>query len=1802
MSSRVSTNGRTARSRRGMTVAAAVTLALAVPTALPAVASADEGTDALIANLTFDDATTGLTGAGARATVNGALTLDVGVDGKAARLSVGNWLSLTKEDGSPLLAGLETVTISYDSLPTNSSANKGWTVFAAPNAATQTYATEKYLGVIDKATSLVVERYANTAGRDSTGNLNAGTVAAGWRHVDLVLDGTSGTLFVDGTAVATNTTGKLLSAVVGASGGVFQIGKGNWEAGEYFAGLIDNLQVRSRAVSSDEVAVTAAAKALTLAGADAVAADLTLPSTASHGATVTWSSSDPDVVGDDGTVTRGATAGTATLTATLTVGAHTATRAFPVTVLALADTTAMDAALAAADALVAADFTEQSWTPFADAVTAAQTVADDAAATQAQVDAALQALRDANLALVSLAGASLVADLSFDDATAGLTGAGAKATVNGELTLEDGADGTQAVRLSSGGWLNLTKDDGTPLLAGRDTVTISYDSRPDASGNVGWLFFAAPSTATQTYQNEHYVGFMDKATSLGVERYNNAGARISTGNLNAPAGTVTAGWKHVDLVLDGMQGALYVDGQLVASNEAGPLLSAILGASGGVVQVGKANWVNGEYFTGLLDNLQVRGAALSAAQVEAQLAQAAIAAIPATLAVTEDTYTLPGGPLVTWTSASDDVVVGADGRTATVTRPEPGAPATTAALTAGVVLRGMTVTRAVTATISAPLTIEQRAQRTLEEISLVGLSDVRTNLTLPTEGAYDLPITWTSSHPAVVSESGGSVAPGVVTRPAAATTVTLTAHAGTLTRDFTAEVRQAVAAPATTDYVFAYFTGSEGSRTDEQIYFSTSPDGKTWTDTRANGNPVLEWNAGDKGVRDPYLVRSPQGDTFYLIATDLSIYYRGGWGSAAATTTGSLKLVVWESHDLVQWTEPRLVDVASGIPGAGMAWAPEAIWDDVEQQWVVFWATGSDVSNDLGDRTNMYYSTTRDFVTFTDPVKWIDRQHSIIDTTMIKVGDWYYRASADGQITIERSKDLYAVTTAATAPAYVDDDHWSVVGTLAGILGTSAYSGAYLEGPELFEYNEDDRVDPLTPLYGLMADQYAQGKGYLPFRTSDIGSTSAADWSLASDITFGALKTRHGTILPITASELAALQKATLGTTGQLPVLDPQNPDAPVTYLLDQAIASAAGLVAADFTAATWATFASALATAQAVAADPASQTDVDDTLAALKAARAALVVEGEGADLLAELTFDDATTGLSGGVARAAVKGTLTLADGRDGTKAASLSSGNWLDVTKKDGTPLLKGLDEVTISYDSKPAAGSANKGWSVFAAPSAATQTYQNEHYLGFIDLPTSLLVERYDNNGTRDSSGNLAASGLADGWRHVDLVVKGTSGKLFVDGQLVASNTTGRALSSILGASGGVLQIGKGNWVAGEYFTGLIDNVRIYASAHRLGDEPFPATVTATWPTLTYGTAGTVGVTVASEGPTPTGTVEVRAGADVVASATLDASGTAQVPLPATLAVGSHTLVVAYLGDDDTEPATAAAQTVEVGKASSSTAVSAGTVRHGTGGTVTVRVTSVPGATVLPTGTVRLTDAFDSSVRTATLSGGTATFALPKSVAPGSHRFSAQYLGSGEVAASAAALTVKVLRATSATTAKVSTVRYGSGGTVSVTVTSAVGSKATAGRVRVSNVAGGSVRYGTVTNGKAVVSLPTTLKPGTYRFTVAYLGTTTIEPSSRTVTVKVGRAVSTTTVAAARVSTGIKATGAVTAKGVTPVAGKVKVAVLKNGKTVSTRTVSLVKGRYSVVLPVRAKGSYQVRATFQSTTTVLSSTATRALKIG
>ncbi|MDF3149917.1 1,4-beta-xylanase, partial [Streptomyces sp. T21Q-yed] len=74
------------------------------------------------------------------------------------------------------------------------------------------------------------------------------------------------------------------------------------------------------------------------------------------------------------------------------------------------------------------------------------------------------------------------------------------------------------------------------------------------------------------------------------------------------------------------------------------------------------------------------------------------------------------------------------------------------------------------------------------------------------------------------------------------------------------------AAAADPGYLMLHFTG-EGS-TGQQMYLSHSADGLHWNDLNG-GAPILRSTIGTKGVRDPALVRSPDGSKYWIIATDL---------------------------------------------------------------------------------------------------------------------------------------------------------------------------------------------------------------------------------------------------------------------------------------------------------------------------------------------------------------------------------------------------------------------------------------------------------------------------------------------------------------------------------------------------------------------------------------------------------------------------------------------------------------------------------------------------------------------------------------------------------------------------------------------------------------------------------------------------------------------------------------------------------------------------------------------------------------------
>lgn len=342
-------------------------------------------------------------------------------------------------------------------------------------------------------------------------------------------------------------------------------------------------------------------------------------------------------------------------------------------------------------------------------------------------------------------------------------------------------------------------------------------------------------------------------------------------------------------------------------------------------------------------------------------------------------------------------------------------------------------------------------------------------------------------------------------------------------------------------YLFGFFIG-EQSENSEQIYFAVSKDGLNFRDLN-DGKPVLISNVGEKGVRDPYLYRSPKDGKFYLIATDLSVYHRGGWfineqGYYDPSTTGSPYLVLWQSDDLVKWEGPSLINVAP--ENAGMAWAPEMIYHEETGEYIIFFSSSiMNPTTKMKAKPNaIYYVATRDFTEFSKPKIFIDNQsdpdgkcREIIDTTILKIGEYYYSVSKDGD-NAEKNGGIRILRT----KTLLDCRSWEKVLDLDELglckegLGINNFDNGDLEGPEIFEYNKKDRKEEAVPEYGIILDRFRADLGYLPFKTTDIEDrdNSKNSWKVLKneEYSFGSLKKRHGTILNITKEEIDRLESS----------------------------------------------------------------------------------------------------------------------------------------------------------------------------------------------------------------------------------------------------------------------------------------------------------------------------------------------------------------------------------------------------------------------------------------------------------------------------------------------------------------------------------------------------------------------------------------------------------------------------------------------------------------------------------------------------
>jgi len=204
---------------------------------------------------------------------------------------------------------------------------------------------------------------------------------------------------------------------------------------------------------------------------------------------------------------------------------------------------------------------------------------------------------------------SLIASFDFDEPESGIVGAEAKAEVQGTPVYVDAPHG-KAAQLSETFWLKVKKENGEPLLKGQEEITISYNSKPD--GGNGWVFYASNDEKTQTYQRERYIGIADKTSGITVERFNNAGSRPGN-SLSAPSST---SWKHIDLVIKENSTTIFVDGVQKDTKDSTYKLSEILSETGGIIQLGKANWGSGEYYKGLIDDIRIYSRAFTNEEIE----------------------------------------------------------------------------------------------------------------------------------------------------------------------------------------------------------------------------------------------------------------------------------------------------------------------------------------------------------------------------------------------------------------------------------------------------------------------------------------------------------------------------------------------------------------------------------------------------------------------------------------------------------------------------------------------------------------------------------------------------------------------------------------------------------------------------------------------------------------------------------------------------------------------------------------------------------------------------------------------------------------------------------------------------------------------------------------------------------------------------------------------------------------------------------------------------------------------------------
>uniref|UniRef100_UPI003F491C34 family 43 glycosylhydrolase n=1 Tax=Paenarthrobacter nicotinovorans TaxID=29320 RepID=UPI003F491C34 len=465
---------------------------------------------------------------------------------------------------------------------------------------------------------------------------------------------------------------------------------------------------------------------------------------------------------------------------------------------------------------------------------------------------------------------------------------GAGATVIGdELRLPGGGSNSGA------GYLQLP----TGLFDGRNTLTLSaWMKNETGPGNYAGMFFGSPSSPPSQYwllnpanPDGRFKSVITNGQNASAPWTTEAGISPTNSATGVTGPQTSTEWGLYTTVITPTSITGYLNGVSLGTVATTRTVSQF--GTGLVSYIGRSSYPDIFYKGGVRD-VRVWAAARTGTQVRDDFYERAdAAAIDAVLDadasalkfedIITDNLTLSTsgaqGSAISWSSDKPEIVAS----NGTVVRPAGADAAVT--LTATLSLRSRQIQREFKILVAAEG--EQRDLQLVADRFNLGITHVSSNIVLPVT-LGDVSVSWSSTRSDLVS-SGGRV-----TRPDAETEIDLTA---TFSRGGLTVSRQfdLVVLAKDSGFVGSYITPGDTTRRDV-LHLAVSPDGTNYTAVN-NGRGLLYPTLGGTRFGNPELFRKPNG-TFGLVAPSNST---------------STQLYVYDSPDLVTYTNERLVTFSS---------------------------------------------------------------------------------------------------------------------------------------------------------------------------------------------------------------------------------------------------------------------------------------------------------------------------------------------------------------------------------------------------------------------------------------------------------------------------------------------------------------------------------------------------------------------------------------------------------------------------------------------------------------------------------------------------------------------------------------------------------------------------------------------------------------------------------------------------------------------------------------------------------------------------